>query len=266
MNLRWVIQNNLGSSQEIQALIDACTKLGAEVCPVRVLPFSEDLPKVGTDKPAIFYGSARFVAQAKASKRWSPCAWFDEEVFRYSQWSAHYTGHLLNEGLKVQALREAVRNTPFAPDALVFVRPDGDLKSFGGQVMRMQELTQWCNKLEQLDDAAQLHAGTPVIVGHTQQIHHEWRTFMVDGKVCTGSHYRADGRLDIHPEIPQKVKDFAQHIASLWQPARVFTLDICATANKLAVIEINGFNSTGFYASDIAAIAQAASQVALDQT
>jgi hypothetical protein len=83
--------------------------------------------------------------------------------------------------------------------------------------------------------------------------------FVVDGKVVSGSHYRAEGLLAVSPEVPPEVVCFGEQMASTWSPAPVFVLDVALSDESLSVIEINGFNSSGFYESNIRDIVSAVS-------
>lgn len=56
--------------------------------------------------------------------------------------------------------------------------------------------------------------------------------------------------------------DFGLRAAARLGGFPAFVLDIAAVGQRLAVIELNGFNSSGFYASDVEAIVAHVSRVA----
>ncbi|ABC31369.1 hypothetical protein HCH_04670 [Hahella chejuensis KCTC 2396] len=56
---------------------------------------------------------------------------------------------------------------------------------------------------------------------------------------------------------------FTEKMAARWSPAPVFVMDVAACAGALYVLEINGFNSSGFYACDIETIVREVSAYAL---
>lgn len=90
-----------------------------------------------------------------------------------------------------------------------------------------------------------------------KEIYAEYRFFIVDKKIVTGSLYKR-GNIIIHDtNIDNKIIEFTQKMVDLWQPARAFVLDIADTPDGLKVIEINNFNSAGYYACDISCIVQA---------
>ncbi len=85
-----------------------------------------------------------------------------------------------------------------------------------------------------------------------KNIEDEWRVFMVNGKAITGSHYRRDNRLDVYPGVPEEVVEFTEFLdKEVYSQALVYTLDICKCKGLLKVVEVNGFNSSGFYSSDV---------------
>lgn len=263
-NIRWAIQDNLGSSPEIQALQAACVDLGIEVFPVTSIPFSTELPDIPDDKPTIFYGSARFVALAHESRRWSPCAFWDDDKFRYSSWREHYQDMVLNHDGNVWPLGQLASRRDLADDEIIFVRPDRDLKEFAGQLMSGKELRGWIDDIAKLGDEGTVTLKTDIVLASPKTLQHEWRLFMVSGRYCSGSHYRRDGVLNVHDHVPPEVAVFAERVASVWQPADAFVIDVGFHQGALKVIELNGLNSTGFYASDIKAIVRDVSTMTME--
>jgi hypothetical protein len=89
----------------------------------------------------------------------------------------------------------------------------------------------------------------------------EWRVFVVDGKVVSGSHYRSYLRLDQKPDLPTKVIEFVEDACKVWVPAKVFVMDVGESYKNLFIIECNCFNSSGFYKSDIEKIVISVSEL-----
>jgi len=174
---------------------------------------------------------------------------FDDANFSFSGWGSAYGASVLNAGAEVTTL-EAFCARDYAGDSHFFVRPTDDSKSFAGEVMRFAELVTWCRQLE--GEECDLSPDCPIVVAEPVEIAHEWRLFMVNSKVSTGSHYRSGGRLDVYADVPPEVNSFAEGLALRWQPAPVFVLDVARSGEKLYLIEVNCFNSAGFYASDVA--------------
>lgn len=254
--IHWVVQSNLGNTQDIATIEQACAELGLACTLVKAIPFSTELPDIPSTQPTIFYGSTNFVTNAHRSKQWQPCAFFDEDLFRFSVVHQHYGDAVINTDAVLTTM-EAFVQRDYPSTQEFFIRPDNDLKAFGGSLFTFGAFQEWVTKLAQGD--FELGLNTPIIMAKPKVLEHEWRLFIVDGKVISGSHYRSYGDLVVLPEVPQKVIQFAEQLAQKWSPAPIFVMDIAQCKGKLGVLEINGFNSSGFYASDIKAIIKAVS-------
>ena len=103
---------------------------------------------------------------------------------------------------------------------------------------------------------------TRIIVGTPFNISHEWRCFMVGGKVSSASQYRKDKVLSISAGAPPEVIEFAESMANLWSPSDVFVMDVARCGQELYTLENNCFNSSGFYACDIEKIVRDVSDIA----
>ena len=247
MRVQWVVQENLGCSKDADSIIKTCKTAKMDVYPFKCIPFSRELPNVSTDKPTIFYGSVRFVQLALESKKWSPCAFFDPELFSVSHWSKVYGENWLNHGAEKTTLSQFCYQ-PYDKDRLFFVRPDKDLKEFQGGVWSFGDLNRWKSGLIQADlieeDKIQ---DIPIWVGEPYKISREWRCFMVEGEVCSSSQYRKDGVLNIKAGAPSEVIDYAEKMALKFRAHDIFVLDVCENDGKLYVLEIGCMNSAGFY-------------------
>ena len=255
-NPRWVIQSNLGSSRDIELLASACAALGLECLQVVGIPFSNELPDVPADVPTVFYGSTNFITNVHRSGRWRPGAFFDDDAFQFTRTLEHYGDHCLNSDARVMTMAD-LASDPRPDSTRLFVRPIADLKEFAGTEFELGEYRAWFARLN--EGGFELGPGTAVISASIKPIEHEWRLFVVDDRVVAGSHYRADGVLQVTPEVPPEVAAFGESMATIWSPAPVFVIDVAQAAGHLRVIEINGFNSSGFYASNIHVIVDAVS-------
>ncbi len=244
----WVVQSNLGNPETLARFDEVCARLGVACHPVQVIPFSDELPDITWDGPTIFYGATGFITKAFASGRFHPCAFFDLERFRFSYWQRLLRAHLLND-TALQTTLAAFGQSARDPESLWFIRPDRDSKVFAGEVVRFADVRAWAERLS----AGGFTFGDdePIVVAEPRNILREWRLFMVDGRVSAASRYREGSRLSISPEVPAEVRAFGEARAREAPIAPVFVLDIAETRAGLSVIEINCFNSSGFYAADL---------------
>lgn len=247
--MRWAIQTNLGSSRDTEALAAACRAHGCDVLPIVRAPFDDQPPDVPADQPIVFYGSSSLIDAVTEAGRWHPGAWVLRDD--YEAWIAEYGARMLNAEARVLTLAQLATDAALAlDDQPVFARPCRDSKLFAGQVTPANELVAWARRVLALGETS-LEPETRVMVAEPVGLRDEWRLFVVDGEVVTGSHYRSDQRLDVSPAVPDEVKHFAERLLTERSPAPVVVVDIGRSGEELFVIEFNGACSSGFYAADL---------------
>lgn len=253
--MKWVCQNNLGSIEDVDAIGRACKEQGHDFVPMKVIPFSDELPDVSTDEPTVFYGAVRWISKIHDSGRWKPGVFFNDS-FDYITCRDAYRGHFLNGDCKATTLKSIAEEE----DGVLFIRPVADDKSFSGTVLRVERIQEWAEKL--LTDRHGLYDEVPVIKARPKVLSHEWRLFMVDGKVASGSMYKRYGVLYTRDPVSQEVVEFAERMAGQFSPHRAFALDVCCEQGcDLKVLEVGCFNSAGFYNTDIAKVVKAVSEM-----
>ena len=245
--LRWAIQSNLVNTADLEKLLSACRDQGLPVLTFETVPFSNQPPELDADQPTVFYGSTGCMSSIWQAAKWRPGVFFDAERFSFPEWGRAYGSACLNAEAQETTL-QALAQEPHPPERLFFLRPIHDDKSFAGEVMSFGEIQKWVAEL----DGTVLSPQTSILVAEPVGISHEWRLFLVNGRFSTGSHYRTRQRLDVYAGVPEEVVAFAEDLARQWSPAPVFVLDVASSAGQLYLVEINCFNSAGFYASDVA--------------
>lgn len=246
--LLWVLQGNLGGGGDVEKLMASLTSLGIAYKTIDIIPFSDDYPDVTWDGPVIAYGSTRFVTNVHNKGRWNPGVFFDHASFTMLACMEHYGEHMLNASAKLTTISDFSRHD-FPPDTEIFVRPQRDLKEFEAKLYRAGDIASWFEVICNGD--FELAPDTPILVAEPVQIHREWRMFMVNERYCSGSLYMENGALNIDAEVPGEVINFANKMAAIWSPSSAYVMDIADVDEQLKIIEINCFNSSGFYASDI---------------
>lgn len=232
----WLVQTNLNA--RTASLFEwACEQEGNEFIPFESRAFSKELPpKVGS--PVLIYGSARMSSLLEGNEDFVPGIIPIDAFYRY-----HYYEHLLNTYEHTTTL-SWVKLEHFTREKM-FVRPISDNKEFDGGLYSYEELLYARDFVENKDIAIQ--------ISPPQELFSEWRLFVVNGKVSTGSHYRFGGKETlVFSNVPEEVIELAEYLCTIYQPASIFVMDICRTANDLLkVVECNGFNSCGFYAASV---------------
>lgn len=243
----WVLQKNLFNERAFQSLQDQLVVQDTPHAVVQLRPFVHEIePDVEIDGPVFVCGSTglRHVARRKG---WQP-GYFDDNL-DYRLLLRHYGARMLNEDARVMPLRDAA-----VTEDVAFVRPVGDDKQFSGQVMAKAEFAEWRSRVVALEGESTyttLGADDLVVIARAKPVFAEYRFYVVDGRVVTGSLYKRGDRVHYDSHVDGRVTDFAQSCADAWCPNRAFCLDVADTPDGLKVLEINAINSSGFYACDM---------------
>lgn len=257
MTITWVCQSNLGGDdispmgKDVEKIKEVCLENGYIFIPVTVIPFSDALNVyLENDDTTIFYGSTKWIERVYTFGKWKPGVFFNKASV-CSIWTRKYGDHSLNcHNIRTTfgdfLLREQCEL--FMQDGMVFVRPDRDNKIFNGQLMKVDDLNNWVDNM--MGDNNYL-LNEPIIVSSPVNIEYEYRLFIVNRKVLSGSLYRMNGRLTVNDFVPKDIVDFSEDMAIVYSPSDVFVMDVAYVFGRLYVIEVGCFNSAGFYSSDI---------------
>jgi hypothetical protein len=264
MKALWVVQSNLLNEDSSAAIQAACIKHGRSFQGIVVIPFTgpEGLLVINHDGPIIAYGSTRFIKNVVDSGRWSPGAFFDENIFTVKNYLDHWGPYMVNHDASILPLGVvSTKLFSYRQNDKVFVRPNGDMKQFDGMLMTVNSLCKWSEEI--CKGGYEFDGSLLIAVSLPKVIEQEWRLFIVDGKVVTGSLYRVDGQLRKSPYVPPQVITFAEERIREWNPTLVLVLDIGAMEDgELKIIEMGDFHSAGHYCADIEKIVVAVSEVA----
>lgn len=253
----WIVERDgvMGSSNTnlLRSALDACGQKWLHVDPRY---FSDDLPETSEDigdRWPIYYGSTTL--RDKLTVHNKPGVFFDPGRFSFAALKEGYGENLLNGESVVMTVGSFLSDCArLDPDELLFVRPSDDSKSLNGYVQTRRE---WEESVRvSMNNTRGPKNDTHVQIAQPRNIETEWRLFVVGGKVAASSQYRYRGHLNVKADTPREVIDYAERMAAIYQPAKVFVMDVCemSSDNTLRVVETNCFNCSGFYKSDVRAI------------
>ena len=251
----WVVQKNVKDERMYDDFLRAIRELNLDHCVVKVVPFSRTtIPDVNPTGKVICWGSVSMdhVAQLKG---WKPGTFLNEN-FDQRIWTAKYKDYILNADAEFYEFSKIPAFT-----GMKFIRPVSDMKIFSGMLVHSEEVEDWKVSIQRISDSfSTLRADTMIGVSSMKDIMMEWRFFVVDGRVVTGSRYYQWGLPD-HRRVDSDSEawKFAQKMADHWQPSRGFVIDVAqlAKTDEYKVIEINCMNSAGFYDCDMRALVEA---------
>ncbi len=243
--MKFIIQYNLINEQQLLKIKDAVDEHPHEY--VSVLPFSHEIKSdnVLDGVDYIPYGSTLFVKLAK-ELNWKGL-YFDRNKFNYSE-ALKNRDDMLNENVitaenAIKLLKEKPENSEW------FIRPSHDLKQFSGMTMTAKQIAEWLEQAILIDSSTneKVELNTDVVVSKNKYIKAEWRWFIVNRKVISGSMYRCKGQVSKEKVIEKTIIDEAQKLAEKWLPHENCVMDLALVENDLRVIEFNGINASGFY-------------------
>lgn len=253
--MKFIIQFNLISEEQLLKIKDVMVNYDHEY--VSVLPFSHEIkadnPLVGKD--FIPYGSTLFINLA-SELGWNGC-YFDISKFNYEA-SVKNRNDMLNSN--VLTIKEALKYLKTQPeDKIWFTRPSNDLKQFTGLVTTSKSCIEYFENALLADSSsiAQLKPETAIVLSEPKNIDAEYRWFVVDRKVVSGSLYRHSGLMFRERVTDLKVIAEAQTFADGWLPHDNCVMDLALVNGEMKVIEFNCLNGSGFYDNDVDAIFKA---------
>lgn len=250
--LHWIIQDSPYHEEGHYALKEILERMEIPHTEIKVVPFSHELiPEPECGNHAIVMGSTT-LARVAETRDWTPGV-FTNEHFDYRSYMDHYGSYMLNSDAIICEF-----GSVDSPWDRFFFRPTADSKSFGGIIMNAGDVDAWADSVKSIEEKnyTTIDSSTPVVVAPLKEIYREYRFFVVDGKVITGSMYKQGDKV-IHKTILDDSDKFAQKMADLWQPAEAFVLDIALTPKGFKVLEVNCFNSAGYYAIDVGKLVNA---------
>lgn len=220
-------------------------------------------PDINKYLPVIYYGSQSLV---NSMLRFS--VWYNKETFKCSSYYPKYGNKLFNKDYVLVPAGDFERlrynlEYYFSPHGNgigpLFIRPNSGFKHFtGGIVKHAETLKQFLAGQVMFDEEL-------ILVSSQKDINREWRLLIVDGKVVAGSQYREANEIKIKKGYPKEVVKFAESCMD-WTPDSCFILDIVEDAREdLFIMEINSFNTSGLYESELSEVVKAVSKQAIKE-
>jgi hypothetical protein len=249
----WVLQKNLYNEGAFADLLQQLDRQNVRYQIVDVIPFAHEMiPDVNVDEPVFVLGATAMGKIAK-KKGWKP-GYIDQNI-NYHNLIENYDVFALNYDALILKLGEV--NFSNIPWDEFFIRPVNDGKSFAGMIMNINELQEWILKIAKLTDENSYTSITlydEIVISPLKEIQAEYRFFVVDSKVVTGSQYKLGNRVcyrALQSGLDLEVFQFARKMVNIWQPNTAFALDVASTSEGYKVLEINSINSAGFYFCDM---------------
>lgn len=219
---------------------------------IGIIPFEHTL--TGLDEadpsvPTLFYGSTQLLELAP--KQYRPGCFYEKEWFDPKYW-IDKRDDFLNPYLRLITVSELRSSWVDKPTFIKSIEP----KQITGQILEpeKEDYDRW------LVEHSDLDGSTELIFSDYRKIDKEWRFFILNNQVITGSSYKRDGCLIIRDPMNEQIYSVAEQKAKQWLPHRNVVMDICLLrSGEYKVVEFNCFNSSGFYNCDVGRIVDSVS-------
>lgn len=245
----WVIQENFSNEIGFERLIQAVRQRSLPFEIVKVIPFSHELlPEPIVPDGFVIISGSKILSKIAMERGWQPGAMLNDN-FDFCVWQEKYRDFLLNDDATI------IEFGKLDPTEPIFVRPCSDRKTFTGLIIEPENFRSWQAQILGISDGyATLTPETLILSATPKQIFKEYRFFVVDGRVITGSLYRVGAHSQLSRDCDDSARTLAETAAKIWQPDSGFTIDIALTPVGAKVIEINCLTTSGFYEADVDAI------------
>lgn len=277
--IKFLIQSSFIRESEIQKQFSALNSLSIPVIDFGVIPFHHSITNlenilIDENDDYVFLGSvlllkiihnakrledlSTFLSKEQLSKseiflkKLKNAVFYDFENFDQAYYS-QLNLPLLNKDCILVSFNDA-QNLKFEED--MFVKPSTDLKVFNGGFIHSDTLFSDFLEKQQLISNID-YSQVNVLFSPIKKVFSEYRFFVVDKKVISGSRYMVDRVVSPDSFVPDDIWKKAEEIALLYQPADIFTLDLCYTDQGIFIVEYNCFNCSGSYDNDLVKTYQA---------
>jgi len=263
----WLVQENFKDEPKYQELIDALVRQDIPYATFKSIPFSGVMePDYNPEGNVILMGATSLKNLCR--ERGFLPGYIDQNLDQ-SIFLEKYGERMLNKAAKVCDF-DKVEKQEYDN---FFLRPVLDGKQFSGMKLTWAQYVDWRDRVVALNGEensfASLKPGDRVLYGPLVNIHEEYRFFVIDGKVITGSRYKRGGKIQYDAHVDDFIREYAQECCDIWVPNKAFTLDIAVIdkpegtppKEALAIIEGNSVNSSGMYQCDMGKVVAALEEV-----
>ena len=288
MKPTWIIEHVF--ADDCERLINSLQKTNTDYCVVSDPIYEGKWKLYPPEQCVITYGSIQFGYLVHREAQWIPGHYCTSEHYRCSVYYNVFGDLLLNYNYFMLPFSELLSKEKLiygtmGIDDTVFIRPDSGNKTFTGKAVYRSEF-------EKDYDIFSMYEPRPedmCLISEPRNITHEWRFFVVDNEIVSGSLYKPDHKtiecsantkwrgitkqdnlaLDLAKRAVKKVPTYPKQNdfdAYIWWPDPAWCIDICRTKHdNYYVLEIGSFSSAGLYHTDTDLLVPAVNAVALKE-
>lgn len=275
----WVIETDIFEEDGVcQNLIDVVKSRGCEVREVKYDCFSSNIEELNDleDKCVIPMSSLNACKKNKRAKRaWYPGYWCDWDKLSCQSYFSHWFQYLLNqdgEFVPWKVLKHRVDQLYLLygdvcnEDGIMFIRPDANDKLFSGEPVTKGQFKNFSLMIDNLlgEDDSPL-----CVVAPPKKILREWRFWISEGKIITGSLYKENEEIKHERNWPKEAAELVEKASSEWMPHPICCIDIAEIENhrkgkiEYYILECGSVNCAGTYEADLEKIVDEMNRLAV---
>lgn len=255
-DITWAIETGIEPDYE-KRLIASVRAEGCLVYSPSYVPFEARFDGVvDSEGPVVFHGSLQ---GAEVAKKSGMTVYENADQLLCSYYYPRIGDMCLNRRHvflpfgSLTNMKDFLLSTLGAGSGCLFVRPDSNRKLFSGQVITRETWDRDVEFLGFYDDVVKPE--TMVVVAPPVNVVKEWRFFVSQGRVITGSLYvtgRDHTRRPADSVALSRAADFVEECTNRgYDPSPVWVLDLCETSSGgHHILEVGSFSSAGLYAAD----------------
>ena len=243
--MHYIIQERLYKEDEWDDLIRGLERLDLPYEIVALKPDSDEIVFT-TDRKDIFCFGALKMARISKKYDWNPgCIMTPNHD--YKVYSKYYKDNLLNYDSEILKFGEDFRR-----NGKFFCRPTLDTKTFTGRAFTMDEWITFRDKILKGEVKSTLTKDSDIQVCSIKNfIQKEFRFYIVDGMIITGSLYKEGSNVRYSSIIDEGATDFCSSMLEIYQVAEAFTMDVCLYNDEWKIMECGCLNCAGLYHANI---------------
>jgi len=251
--MKWLIQEFLNNGSNMERMIGALEACSTEYLLVKLdendnltvldketkIPLTDSLTvlkKFVLSDDIMVYGSKSFARFAKEIG-FTPGS-FENEKFEFPYIKDVVGNELLNADFTTGTLFELEPT-----EDVFFIRPTGNTKLFSGMTVSRKDFFTWKKREEMLGEISD-YWEQPLMIAPVKEILAEYRFFVVDQKIITGSSYNANA------SISEELLAYTQRMIDIFPIAEAFVIDIAQTNQGFKIVEYNNINTSALYNCD----------------
>lgn len=252
--MHWLLQTGFEYERGWTDLVETLDRQSIPYSMHKVIPFIGELvPRPPECLKHVFCVGSYAMRKSSQTHGWRPGVLDLEDVASFHNLMAcPWKERLLNRDSVVTTFGEA------RLDDTSFIRPVNDAKFFAGQIIEVEEFQDWQHRVCVLgeDYGDKLSASTEIQIARPKAIQAEYRFWIVNDRISTGSRYKMGGRVVYDRTIDEYIEAFVAMLcdpnsADYWRPESAYVVDVAGTPDGIKIVELNTINSCGFYAADV---------------